>query len=156
MKQQMPRIELSRIEGLDAADLALVAGIISGQGANKGCLRASKPNVTMHYVGRDKYNCRVYEPDATEGRIAYIWRMVAFQISPKSEHHCMPVTADFDLPGRCGSDERKAAMAECDRIVEAVVDSVPKTQWNGIIRWGQVFGVVGTPRYNEEGAVIYR
>ena len=32
-----------------------------------------------------------------DGNAAYVWRMVAFQISSNYRHHCMPVTADFGV-----------------------------------------------------------
>lgn len=32
-----------------------------------------------------------------DGRAAYIWRMVVFQVSTNPQHHSMPMTADFDI-----------------------------------------------------------
>lgn len=117
-------------------------------------LRASKPPVPTHKVPSEKYG-HTYEPiNPDQGRAAYIWRMVAFQISPNPKHQCVPVCADFDLPG--DFDSRRQESRYCDCIVNEIVNAVPKNQWHGVIRWGQAFGQIGTPRYNEEGAVIYR
>jgi hypothetical protein len=86
----------------------------------------------------------------------------------------MPMMAEFDLPSYCwvrgvsysdpayvkasqdAAARRREVIKHLDELVEAVVDTVPKNQWHGIIRWGQVLGKIGTPRYDDEGAVIYR
>ncbi len=106
----------------------------------KGTLRASKPTVK-----RDS---------EITGSAAYVWRMVAFQVSPNPKHQCMPVCATFDLMGEY--EHRKYLAEELDLIVKEIVDAVPPQEWHGIIRWGQAFGQIGTPRYTNEGAVIYR
>jgi hypothetical protein len=149
----MPRIEVGPLPLLEEQK-DLVRGIVATRGKNKGRLRASKPKVTRHKVPADNaygYTCR---PDPVEGCTAYIWRMVAFFTSPVTQHKCMPCTAEFDLPYR--GDERREMVRYLDKIVDVVVDSIPAEQWHGVIRWGQVFGQVGTPQYDEEGAVIYR
>ena len=155
MKTQMPKIDLNRLaQTLAPNELDLVRGIVSTRGETKGCLRASKPEVELHEAGRDRYGLKVYEPDEQQGKVAYIWRMVAFYASSKSEHHCMPCTADFDLPG--GFSESRELARYLDTIVDRVLSTIPKEQWHGIRRWGQVYGVVGTPQYDDEGAIIYR
>lgn len=35
-----------------------------------------------------------------DGEAAWVWRMLAFYVSPISKHQCMPMTADFDLPAQ--------------------------------------------------------
>jgi len=151
----MPKINLGNLN-LSPSELDLVRGIVATKGKNKGCLRASKPKVTRTRVDNPDslYGYDVVVDDH-EGKVAYVWRMVAFYVSPKGQHQCMPVTCDFDLPGSYGP-EKRALMVELDRIVDIVANSISKDQWHGVRRWGQVFGIVGTPRYNEEGAVIYR
>lgn len=67
----------------------------------------------------------------------------------------MPCTATFDLPKHWGEGGRELAK-KLDELVEIIVNTVPMEQWYGIIRWGEAMGTIGTPRYNEEGAVIYR
>ncbi len=119
-----------------------------------GRLRASKPPVEKVKVPHERYGY-TYEPaDPDAGRAAYIWRMVAFQISPIDKHQCMPCTADFDLPG--DFDARRADMKRLDEIVDQIVNTVPASDWHGIRRWGNALGLLGTPRYTAEGAVIYR
>ena len=146
----MPLIPLDELRRtLSVEDYRIVTGIVATRGKNKGRLRASKPKVTRRKVGD-----RV-EPDRHEGYTAYVWRMVAFSISPVPAHQCLPCTADFDVPGHWGPEKREV-LDYLDGIVDAVVKSVPVAEWHGVRRWGQVFGAVGTPQYNEEGAVIYR
>ena len=103
-------------------------------------LRASKP--------------KVVKGDIASGTSAYIWRMVAFYISPRQQHQCMPVMAECDL--QIDYSERRKAIVKLDEIVQDIVDCVPRRQQHGVNRWGQAFGMTGTPRYNDEGAVIYR
>lgn len=161
--QQMPRIDLDKLsETLTFDEYALVKGIVSTRGKNKGCLRASKPKVAKKIKVPTKsprwegdysleYACKA---DATTGKIAYIWRMVAFFVSPKSQHHCMPCTADFSLPGTV--KESHALAKELDQIVDKVVDTIKKSEWHGVRRWGQAYGQIGTPQIAPDGSYIYR
>ena len=73
---EMPSINLDALT-LDEAERSLAEKIIATKGKNKGCLRAAKPS--------------------NAGDAAYVWRMVAFQVSPIPQHHCLPVCADFDI-----------------------------------------------------------
>ncbi len=93
-----------------------------------GVLKASKPKATK----------KVSDPMLI-GQAAYVWRMVAFQISPNPQHHCMPVCADFDIPVR-SYDERRAITKKLDMLVDRIVNTVPATQWHGILRWGNALG----------------
>lgn len=88
-------------------------------------LRSSKPK-----VDNSKPNT---------GRSAYVWRMVAFQVSKNPVHHCMPCTAEFSL---CDSDWeiRKEVLKELDFIVENIVSLIPKEQWYGVKRWAKALG----------------
>jgi len=140
MTDQMPKI-----------DLELVRGIVSTRGKNKGRLRASKPQVDRLHVGQNEFGLDLYEPEEHQGKTAYIWRMVAFYVSPKRQHHCMPCTADFDVPKRWG-DAKRARLAELDKIVDVVVDSIKPERRHGLNRWAQAYGLAGTP----QGAIVYR
>ena len=140
MAGKMPRIDVEALD-LSDADKEIVRGIIN---TRTGCLRASAPET---------------HPCTDErGLVYHVWRMVAFSVSPVAAHQCMPCTAGFyfSRDAQPGSPERKALVERGDRIERAVVNSIPKSQWAGIIRWGQVYGYVGSPRFTEEGAVIYR
>lgn len=55
---------------------------------------SERPDWLENICGRGG-RLRATKPD--DPRAAYVWRMVAFQISPRREHHCMPVTADMGL-----------------------------------------------------------
>jgi DNA-binding PucR family transcriptional regulator len=65
--------------------------------------------------------------------------MVAFQVSTNSQHQCMPVMAEFDLPG-IEHDERRAIMLEMDELVKKIVDNIPVSEWHGIARWAKALG----------------
>ena len=121
----MPTISLDSLN-LSFDDLALVLPIISSKGKNKGRLRASKPS--------------------EGGDAAYVWRMVAFQISPISSHHCMPVCADFDIqvPDSIKDsseryDWRRNRAKELNNLVDQIVNAIPATEWHGIKRWHRAF-----------------
>ena len=112
---------------------------ILGLITNRERLRATKPPIPKRV--KINYGNWVYETKegAMQGRAAYVWRMVAFMVSPKSNHHCMPVSARFDLPGTL--QEVKIEMELLDKLVDRIVDSVDKSEWYGIVRWGRVLGV---------------
>jgi hypothetical protein len=38
---------------------------------------------------------RSSRPNKAAGATQYIWRMIAFIVSPNPQHHCMPIGADF-------------------------------------------------------------
>ena len=98
--------------------------LVATRGKNKGLLRASKPKV-------DK-------ADPVSGKAAYVWRMVAFMTSPIPAHSCMPVCADFDLPG--SYDERKELIKEMDVLVDKIAATMPVG--TGEMQWASAFGLL--------------
>ena len=138
----MRRIQLDMdATGLVGTERAIAERLLATRGRDKGCLRASKPPVQ--------------EDDPDSGIAAYAWRMVVFAVSDVPAHQCMPMCADFDLPGKYGSEERRAAEVIGERIEKAVVDAIPKKEWAGVQRWGLAYGMIGEPYYDAEGAVKY-
>ena len=83
---------------IDGTNLDAEAKTYAEAICNQGRLRASKPPVRRwREADADaSYGYRM-RSDATQGRVAYVWRMVAFQISPNPKHQCMPCTAEFGL-----------------------------------------------------------
>lgn len=120
---KMPEIQTA----IDASDLSTeeknIAQAIVGRG---GCLRSSKPT--------------------KNGDAAYVWRMVAFYISPQSQHHCIPMTADFDIraldpvTGKWSSKLARERAKELDKIVDQIVDHTPKLRQHGVMRWARALG----------------
>jgi hypothetical protein len=133
----MPRIDVENLP-LDEADRAIVRRIMNGDR-----LRASAPPVPRPYT-------------ADAGLAYYVWRMVAFSVSPHRQHWCMPCTADFYTPYSYGSPEQKALRARGDAIEKAVVHSIPVLEWHGIRRWGNAYGSIGAPMVAPDGSIIYR
>ena len=93
-----------------------------------GKIRATKP--------------KVKESDVISGDAAYVWRMVVFMVSPKAQHQCMPIAADFDLQtydetGRWSAKLAQERAKQLDKIVDKIVDLVPKHQQYGVIRWAK-------------------
>lgn len=154
----MPRINLDELKRvMSPEDYALVVGIVNSR---TGELRASKPAVpNMVKVADPTDAIRGYrweyanDADAAKGKTAYIWRQVAFAISPIRQHQCMPVTDIFDLPG--DYDSRRALAKVLDEVADVVVKTVPVTQWHGVIRWGNALGVLGSPSVGASGAFVY-
>jgi len=149
--QQMPVISLDH---LTPAEREIATGIVATRGKNQGRLRASKPNVERHEAGKDEFGLTLYEPDNDQGETAYVWRMVAFAVSPKSQHHCLPCTADFDVPRKWS--EKRARLDELNALADKIVSVIPARQHHGTIRWGQAFGQVGTPQVEPDGSIVYR
>lgn len=104
---------------------------------NGNNLRASKPPIDFTFVrveDSSKFMGYHHEYRNAEHRkqaeAAYIWRMLAFYISPKSQHKCLPVMAEYDL---ANSDETKAL----DKIVEDILNVLPKSYILGtLLTWG--------------------
>lgn len=133
----MPAIDVAALMNtLSRDEFELVEPIIATQGKNSGRLRASKPG-------------------NVDGRSMYIWRLVAFYVSPMRQHQCMPITADFDLPGENYHDRLMLAR-ELDKIVDKVTDTIPMSEWYGVKRWGQAYGQIGMPITRENGSIVYR
>lgn len=147
---QMPRINMDALRGiLPPEDHQIACRIVNGDR-----LRASKPPFIRGDTWEAVKAGKVADPEGRKA--AYIWRLVAFYVSPKREHQCMPVCAGFDLPFPAASLEGRALAKHLDGVVDAIVDTIPATEWHGVRRWGNAFGSIGTPRYNERGEVIYR
>lgn len=146
--QNMPAIDLGAVE-LTAGERQIAERILNG-----GRLRASKPKIE-YSIGLSKYGTKIRKPDEIGGKAAYLWRMVAFSISPIAQHHCMPCMAFCDLPERENREDRRALEVELDALAKKIVDSVPKTAWHGVRRWANAFGI-GQPQLAADGAIIYR
>ena len=104
-------------------ELVIVQAILRSDGT----LRASKPQ----------------HKDVQGGRAAYVWRMVAFQVSPHPRHHCLPMAAEFDLKDE-DWDNRREVIKQLDNLVKRVVDAVPMQGWHGIHRWTRAMGYTRT------------
>ena len=114
----------------------------------KNHLDSAQMEIAKACLGR---NDRLRASKPKDGFAAYVWRMVAFQVSPNSQHHCRPMTAEYGFPsdyfGRDAqgsyeesSARRKAKVAELTLIVDAMVETLPKSQWHGVKRWGRALG----------------
>jgi hypothetical protein len=146
MAQKMPRVNLENLTGFDLEAAKAIT--------IKGRLRASKPRIEYELYA-DEYGLRHRRPTAPTGLYAYVWRMVAFCASPHHRHHCMPMLAFCDLPGKDVGDTGKIEN-EMKPVIDRILDQIDPREWHGIRRWGQAYGLVGTPRYDDDGAVIYR
>ncbi len=130
---KMPKIAMDKLEG----DALRYARLITRQ---DGTLRASKPKVIK---GDDESGCA-----------AYVWRMVAFFVSPMRKHQCIPVLAEFDLPWQIR--ESRIRISKLNEITDRIIDAVPMADWHGVRRWGNAFGVIGEPILRENGTIVYR
>lgn len=126
MSYSMPSIDMAVLNTVLISEELAIVNLIHKNGVLKSSKpKPSKKNSDMMLVGQ----------------ASYVWRMVAFQISPNGVHQCMPVTADWDIPMRSYDDRRKLTK-ELDILVDKVVNTVPKSQWYGIIRWGRALGAI--------------
>lgn len=150
MITDMPSIDLAGLkEILTPEEYSILRRCVSTQGKNAGHLRASKPFVDRH--------------DPQSGKAAYVWRMLAFQLSPIGQHQCMPVTAEWDLPvGYEGlpsvndpeytsklhdrHEQRRIMANALDELVDRVVNTIPPSEWHGVQRWARALGVTDRPQ----------
>ena len=134
--REMPKIDLEKLVTTDREAFYYAEAITKKDGS----IRVSKPPI---------------DQEKTEtGERAYVWRMLVFYVSSYSRHQCMPVMAECYLNGR--GQERRDRAKELDVIVDAILDAVPAHERYGLKRWGEAFGMIGTPRYAPDGSVIYR
>ena len=71
-----------------------------------------------------------------EGCANYVWRMLCFDFVNSPPHSCMPVTADFSIPG--DYDERRGKTKILDELIKRVESVVPITSQVGALRWGSL------------------
>ena len=138
---RMPKLDINKVP---EQYRALVKPIIASRGPNKGCLRASKPKVPRKVEMPNKDAAFGYSLQhatreaALLGESSYLWRMVAFFISPHHQHSCMPCTASFDMEGTYA--DRRERCEELDIIANLITEQVRPSQRHGLIRWGRALG----------------
>ena len=111
---QMPKIDLDLVD-LTPTERTLAQEIFKANGT----LYASKPG-------------------KASGEGKYLWRMVAFGVSPHAKHHCLPVTAYFDLGGEYS--EVMDRSKELDDLATKLEQAVPVLERHGTMQWGRVLG----------------
>lgn len=113
-------------------------------------LKASKPILKKNLCPSQERTIR---------QAMYLWRNLVFTLSTKSQHQCLPVMAEFDLPlyPPCKnksyfsmSDDEKARVAQRNKemkeklhkIEDKIIKQVPKSEWHGVTRWGRALGYI--------------
>lgn len=120
----MPRIDMRRLHNeLDPEIYQLVTRIVDQKSWR---LRRTRPRICKNIDGTLTHHCAC---------ATYIWRMVAFTVSPVQSHQCMPIAAYYYLPKSIGHLEVRELVKKLDIIVDQVIDVVPCTEWHGVIRW---------------------
>lgn len=137
-RYEMPKIDTSKLN-LTTEQMILVSRIVNPK---TGELRASKPKVLHTVPYKSSFTGEtLMGPDPVTGKAAYLWRMVAFTISPIQAHHCMPVMAEFDLPiCRDTSAERRELAKEMDALADLVIATVPAKLHYGTASWASALG----------------
>jgi len=126
---EMPKIDLRLLHYcLSVDDFALVKRIVNEETWQ---VRKTRPAISRTIDGQMTTHC---------AHATYVWRMVVFTISPLDRHQCMPVAAYFYLPKEINDGEIKDLVKHLDKIVDAVVNTVPATQWYGVKRWRSLLG----------------
>jgi hypothetical protein len=126
----MPRIDLRLLhQVLEPDDYRIVRRICDPK---TWCVKRTRP--------------KIFDNDAESRYVSYVWRMVAFTVSPIHDHHCLPVTAYFYLP----KDADKELVQRLDALVDKVTSTVPKDQWYGILRWRSLYSTDGR---NDSGSI---
>lgn len=158
-RDTMPIVDVTQFAHWSEWDRSLIALIVASKGKNAGRLRASGPKVEAigHELVQNRWEDTpservLYNQRQAEAR--YVWRMVAFLVSPHARHQCMPVCEGWALRGTY--DERRAREQELDVLVREIVDRMHPREWHGVRRWGQALGQVGEPVVREGGTIVYR
>lgn len=79
------------------------------------------------------------------GDMKYCWRMIAFHISTNPQHHCMPVTASFDLETNDENGQWSARLAhlrekELKIHIDNILNLIPTRKQSGTMRWLKALG----------------
>lgn len=154
----MPEIDLT-LANLTDIEMLIAKCAIKGN-KEKGMLRASKPPVPKQTIynepiypegqeylydsifkNRKTPNSYATEEERIKALGAYVWRELAFCISPIGSHHCMPVCNDFNLEYTNSDVRQKEQRKLCSEIVDKILKIVPVHQKHGLIRWGKAFGM---------------
>lgn len=121
---KMPEIDLSEVD-MNDEEMALAKKIMNGKR-----VRASRPP-----LGKDNEN----------GEAAFLWRHVVFFVSPKPQHHCIPVTASFYLPDKFWDrndpnkwEVLKKREKELMDLADRITKSLPAEKQYGVLRWAGV------------------
>ena len=154
MINRMPEIDLTKCN-LNETEMMIAKIAIKGE-KEIGYLRASKPAEQKHTIidseWTPSYASELSQPykhhknkyATEEERIkafgCYVWRELAFIMSPISTHHCMPVCNDFNLEYTSGDPRRKEQHKWLNSIVDRISKTVPVHQLHGLRRWKGVFG----------------
>ena len=122
----MPTIKIEELN-LTLDQMNIVKCILKKDGS----IRLSKP--------------KIKNTDHKTGKAAYIWRMLAFQVSKNPVHHCMPVCATFDLPayddcGRWRSNLANEMARDLKVIEDEIMKQISCLQWYGIKKWSRALG----------------
>jgi len=149
---EMPLLNL---DGFTAEEKEIASLIVATQGKNKGRLRAAKPKIE-YTIKEGRRGGRYRFSSYLTGCAAYVWRMVAFQVSPMGQHKCLPMMADFDLPGEsilyeirsleweAEDNKRKELRKAMDALVDKIVATVPRSKQYGLNAWGNALYGQGT------------
>lgn len=86
------------------------------------------------------------KPKSANGDAKYVWRHLSFHISTNPQHHCMPVTASFDLEtyDENGKWSSRLAMVRENELkvhINKILDLVPTHKQAGTMRWARAFGL---------------
>jgi len=97
--------------------------------------------LAVKILGREN---RIRSSKPKDGEAAYLWRMVAFDISPKRQHHCMPMMADCDMATDVywgtpeNNERRRIRFQELDDWAQRITKSVPVNERHGLVTWARV------------------
>jgi hypothetical protein len=123
----MPKIELDEKQ-FDEHELGIARAILN----SGGVLRASKPPISSIIKPADDTHYGQYrEYDFRDASIYYVWRNVAFYLSPIDAHHCMPIGADYYIP--LSYADRRLWTKRLDAIVDKITSCVPVHKWHGVM-----------------------
>jgi hypothetical protein len=93
----------------------------------QGRLKASQPNVKYKYV--QSGSLRIKRPEEQSGQVAYLWRAIAYHISPyKRDLACPPDYRMFLTD--------KNTAERLNEIAEIVCKNVPKAYHYGLVARG--------------------
>lgn len=127
----LPKVDFLMLSDFNDLETIILESIVK----KDGTVKSTKPKTLKGY--RKEIS---FKEEEILGMVQMVWRLVVFSVSPKREHQCMPVMAEFYLSEDIFKD--KDFKDYLYNLSDKIVNTIPKSQWYGVTRWAKAMGQI--------------